>query len=166
MTWSVCWIVLPNGLAGDALNLSIVVAPAGSALVDWQAVAADLQPRRLVSADGSIELPLTINSTDVRSISHATSSTDTMAADIAEAAGELAELERSMARFSPTAWPTVGERAALAVLGDMVVTRQRGRVRACPDSRSRPGGAQLLVGSLVLLRLVRNTRLARYFRSL
>jgi len=130
VTWSVCWIVLPNGLAGDVLKLSIVVAPASSALVDWHTVAADLQPRRLVSPDGTIDLPLTINSTDVTSISHAASATGTMAADIAEAAGELAELERSMAKFSPTAWPSVGERAALAVLGDMVVTRQRGRVPA------------------------------------
>ena len=124
------WIVLPNGLAGDELNLSIVVASAGSAVVDWQAVAVDLQPRRLVSADGSIDLPLTINSSELLSIGHPASSTDTMAADIADAAGELAELERSMSRYSPTAWPSVGERAALAVLGDMVLTRQRGRVPA------------------------------------
>ena len=90
VSWSVRWIVLPNGVVGDDLKLSIVATPAGSPLPDWPALLADLQPRRLVSADGSLDLPLTITSAaDVDRWPGFASTSGTMAADIAEAAREL-----------------------------------------------------------------------------
>ena len=119
------WIVLPNGLVGDDLKLSIVATPAGSPLPERPALLSDLQPRRLVSADGSLDLPLTITST---ADSMVWPPCGALAADIAEAARELDDLERSMARFSPTAWPGAGDATALGVLGEMAATRRRGRI--------------------------------------
>ena len=129
MSWSVRWIVLPDGVVGDELKLSIVATPAGSPPLDWPALLADLQPRRLVSADGALDLPLTITSS-VESVEwpRCGATSGALTADIAEAARELDELERSLASFSPTAWPNVGDAAALGALGEMVATRRRGRI--------------------------------------
>ena len=145
MSWSVRWIVLPNGVVGDELKLSIVATPldrrgaptpAGSPLLDWPALLADLQPRRLVSADGALDLPVTITSS-VESVEwpRCVATSGALTAEIAEAARELDELERSLARFSPTAWPNVGDAAALGALGEMVATRRRGRIPVSAISR-------------------------------
>lgn len=123
------WIVLPNGVVGDDLKLSIVATTAGSPRPDWPALLADLPPRRLVSADGSLDLPLTITSTAAPMVSTGFDATSgSSAADIADAARELDELERSMARLSPAAWPSAGDATALGVVGEMAATRRRGRV--------------------------------------
>ncbi len=108
-------------------------------------------PRRLVSADGVLDLPVTVTAVPDRAswrevIGPVVPDEPALdAALIAEAAGELEELERVVARAAPTRWPDATDRHALSWLGDMLETRRRGRIpshavaRLAEQARRSPG---------------------------
>lgn len=139
MQWSVRWIALPVQLVRDQLHLSLVATPVepdvadapSASVADWPALAQSLVPTNLVSRDGSLDLPLTVSSLAIPG--GVGSAID--GADVAAAADALDQLERSIARATPTRWPAAHDCRALGAAGELVATRRRGRSPAGPIVR-------------------------------
>jgi hypothetical protein len=137
MSWSVTFTVLPNGFDGQRLALSLVAAPrvedsstslGSTPLADWPARLAELAPARLVSADGTIDLPITRTGPQADAdlwramfpgttvVAEPGPTAEAMPGVVAgpsvgDATRELELLYRDFAIASPEAWPDAGDGA-------------------------------------------------------